>query len=203
MNYQGIYDHIIANAKVRSISKEEYTERHHIIPKSLGGSNRKENIVRLYPREHFVCHVLLHKIHGGKMTYTLYMMSNRKEYNTSRLYERVRHDALKTLQNPDRREKISNSLKGRKKSGSHIASWKESRKNGAGWVCSEDRKLKLQIEMSGNNNPMFGRCHSEEAVKKISEANRQKIICPHCEKEGGIAIMKRWHFDRCKSKPVE
>jgi len=24
--------------------------------------------------------------------------------------------------------------------------------------------------------------------------------CPHCEKEGGERIMKRWHFDNCKLK---
>ena len=26
------------------------------------------------------------------------------------------------------------------------------------------------------------------------------VSCPHCGKEGGKTIMKRWHFDNCKSK---
>ena len=43
-----------------------YTESHHIVPESLGGSNRKENKVRLTPREHFVCHWLLTKMVIGK-----------------------------------------------------------------------------------------------------------------------------------------
>lgn len=25
-----------------------------------------------------------------------------------------------------------------------------------------------------------------------------KVVCPHCNKEGGRSIMKRWHFDNCK-----
>ena len=46
---------------------------------------------------------------------------------------------------------------------------------------------------------MFGKTHSDSAKQKIIEANKVKITCPHCGKVGGIAIMKRWHFDNCKS----
>lgn len=31
--------------------------------------------------------------------------------------------------------------------------------------------------------------------------NPPKIICPHCGKIGANAIMRRWHFDKCKQKP--
>ena len=55
--------------------------------------------------------------------------------------------------------------------------------------------------MTGKGNPMWGKTHSLEARKIISDANKQKIICPHCNKEGGIAIMKRWHFENCKRSP--
>ena len=43
-----------------------YVERHHIIPKSLGGSNKKENIIALTAREHFVCHRLFIKMTIGR-----------------------------------------------------------------------------------------------------------------------------------------
>ena len=53
----------------------EYTERHHIIPQSLGGSNDKDNLVDLTAREHFICHWLLIKMtegeHRSKMLYAL------------------------------------------------------------------------------------------------------------------------------------
>lgn len=29
---------------------------------------------------------------------------------------------------------------------------------------------------------------------------KPKITCPHCNKEGGLPQMKRWHFDNCKEK---
>ena len=45
---------------------EGYTEKHHIIPKSLGGSNKKENIAILTAKEHFMAHLLLTKCLDGK-----------------------------------------------------------------------------------------------------------------------------------------
>ena len=40
---------------------EEYHERHHILPKCLGGSNDKEKLIDLFAREHFIAHKLLFK----------------------------------------------------------------------------------------------------------------------------------------------
>jgi len=37
-------------------------ERHHIIPKSLGGNNDHENLVVLWYREHYIAHRLLVKM---------------------------------------------------------------------------------------------------------------------------------------------
>ena len=59
--YTKAYDSIISTATVRG-SVLGYSEIHHIIPKSLGGSNRKENLVKLTPKEHFICHRLLPKL---------------------------------------------------------------------------------------------------------------------------------------------
>jgi hypothetical protein len=61
----------------------------------------------------------------------------------------------------------------------------------------------------GENNP--GKNKSEETRKKLSDSlkgkkskligiKREKIKCPHCNKEGGSGVMQRWHFDNCKHK---
>jgi len=42
-----------------------YIEKHHIIPRSLGGNNSAENIVKLSARQHFICHLLLTKMCTG------------------------------------------------------------------------------------------------------------------------------------------
>jgi len=58
MDYKKVYDQIIERARQRE-SIEGYSEIHHIVPESEGGSNDPINLVRLTAREHFICHWLL------------------------------------------------------------------------------------------------------------------------------------------------
>lgn len=74
-----------------------YVEKHHILPKSLGGTDDNENLVSLSSRKHFLCHYLLTKFTIGKsfhyMSRALSMMAaghNGNRYFNSRLYERTR-----------------------------------------------------------------------------------------------------------------
>tara|TARA_R110000850_G_scaffold116997_1_gene233222 strand:- start:3736 stop:4449 length:714 start_codon:yes stop_codon:yes gene_type:complete len=62
MTYKIKYDELISKAKARGWTRstaEVYIEMHHIIPKSLGGSDKKENIVALTGQEHYEAHRLL------------------------------------------------------------------------------------------------------------------------------------------------
>jgi hypothetical protein len=200
MNYQNIYNNLIEKAKIRT-ELLGYKEKHHILPRSLGGDDSLENLVNLTAREHFIAHLLLAKMYGGKMVHAVYMMSTRNGY-TNRVYEQIRLQFIEGVKNnKDRSSKISQSLKGRPKSEQHKEAYRQSRLNGVGWVCPESRKEQLRKTMVGEGNHMWGKTHSENARKVISEANKQKLVCPHCETEGGIAIMKRWHFDNCKQSP--
>jgi len=62
--YTKWYYHIINGAVNRRL--EIYTEEHHVIPKSMGGTNHSDNLVRLTAREHFLCHLLLTKMVNGQ-----------------------------------------------------------------------------------------------------------------------------------------
>lgn len=97
--YSKTYFAITSNAKKRIT--EGYTELHHIIPQSMGGSNDKENLVELTAREHFICHWLLIKMTEGedrsKMLYALNGMKAENRYQqryhtqiTARVYEKYR-----------------------------------------------------------------------------------------------------------------
>lgn len=81
------YTSIINSAKTRSISG--YTENHHIIPKSLGGSNKKDNLVALTAREHFVCHRLLPKMVVGEARHKMLAAQMRMAVNRNNLQQRV------------------------------------------------------------------------------------------------------------------
>ena len=82
MNYQATYDRIIYSAKLRIPDSSAHYDKHHIIPRSMGGSNDPANLVNLTDREHFVVHTLLWKIHRNRsMTSALWIMSQNKRYH--------------------------------------------------------------------------------------------------------------------------
>lgn len=61
MNYKKHYDKLMERSFGRIL--EGYVEKHHILPKCLGGLDDRENIAILTPEEHFVAHQLLVKIY--------------------------------------------------------------------------------------------------------------------------------------------
>jgi hypothetical protein len=127
--YHKWYFSIIDNAKNKNIEKGE---KHHIIPKSLGGDNNKSNIVKLSYKEHFIAHLLLIKFTMGpekrKMLYALYLMLYRhphdKQINlTSRLYEKIKMDYFSCFESPFSIPKIhKKTIENRTKNGTNIFS---------------------------------------------------------------------------------
>lgn len=98
------YNSIISKAKNRVING--YTEKHHIIPRSLGGSDEEVNLVSLTSREHFICHLLLTKIYSTgtfewyKMNHAFMFMTaskNGKRYVNSRLYDYAKKNFSKAM----------------------------------------------------------------------------------------------------------
>lgn len=65
MNYARIYAEFINDRKSRQPQKPDYFEKHHIVPRSLGGGNEAENLIRLTPEDHYFAHLCLAKIHSG------------------------------------------------------------------------------------------------------------------------------------------
>lgn len=95
-NYTAEYFSIINKYKEEQkavVNKKDidgYCEKHHIIPKSFGGSDKKENIVFLSAKDHFRCHQLLVLMTEGelksKMCSGLWRMMNKQSKNQNRDY---------------------------------------------------------------------------------------------------------------------
>ena len=108
------------------------------------------------------------------------------------------------------RDKIGNTLKGYVKSEEAKKKQSETRKQrieeglivfktGPRDLTPEQRKRMSEANRRfGKDNGFYGKTHSEETKKKLSEASKKKIKCPHCPVVGQQSVMKRWHFDRCK-----
>ena len=122
--YTNWYNSIIQLANSRELSSDVYTEKHHIIPRSLGGNNSKSNIVSLTAREHFICHLLLTKMTTDnamyKMKFALSMLMNVKNIGkgryvpSARFYEYAKHgrkQSMQALWTAEKRKKHSQKIK--------------------------------------------------------------------------------------------
>jgi hypothetical protein len=143
--YTKWYYSIITNAKSRTISG--YTETHHIIPRSMGGTNDLDNLVKLTAKEHFICHLILTKMTTGKdyyrMSFALNMLSNVKNIGKGRYTPNSRtYDYAKRL---------------------HIAALANY------WTVEKRKEHSAKISAAVKANPQ-----SEETKAKISAAAKGK-----------------------------
>lgn len=124
--YHRWYLSIVAKAQAEGRKKcgDGKYDQHHIIPVSMGGTNDKSNLVLLTSKEHFLCHLLLFKCTEGKakmsMACAWHRMATIKRYCSRQYVEiGVRHKISLNgvnkgaYQSPEKRAKISASLKGR------------------------------------------------------------------------------------------
>jgi hypothetical protein len=213
--YTRWYNNITEQAKVRTI--DGYTEKHHIIPRSLGGSNDADNIVRLTAREHFICHWLLTKMHlgeaRGKMINALYLMQGKNKYQdryiNSKVYEKLRQDYSQyisdlnkgRIQPLEEKARQIAAITGRKRapfSEEWRAKMSESKQgennNRYGVTVSKETKQKMREKA-------LGRKQSEETIRKKIAATqgkkREKKLCPHCGQMIAVNTYPRWHGENC------
>lgn len=61
MDYERIYREFIADRRLRESNLTGYSERHHILPRSMGGGDEPENLISLTAEDHFFAHLVLAK----------------------------------------------------------------------------------------------------------------------------------------------
>lgn len=202
MNYQKLYIDIIEKAiAAKRVKGNEYLERHHIIPKSLGGNNVTTNLVFLTAREHFVCHRILVKITNGrdrsKMIYALWAMANQKNEFQHRRVTSSRHYALlkkqfsethsKRVVTEVTKQKLRTKALLRLQDPIQRALWMSVRSNG-GIISEAGRRDKIMKARA--------RRHSQEVKDKISKGNRGKIVSAATRllqsKKAALRKPKKW-----------
>lgn len=192
--YKKWYASITENAKDRVITG--YIERHHIIPRSLDGTDEKHNLVDLTAREHFICHWLLTKMYTGearsKMIYALNGMkrTNKEQERyetpiTGRVYARLKEEFGKT----------------------HSATMKGRNAPNKGKPMSEEQKAKIRATKKANpriiteeyreqqRQGRLGKTHSNNTKQKMSASAKGKPKGPMSD-EG-----KQKRSDALKGKP--
>lgn len=157
--YYNWYNSIVnsATAQCRQKGAGTYYELHHILPKSMGGTDEKSNLVLLTAKEHVVCHHLLTKMTTGqdksKMLYAYWSLINgwgdhRKKHRiTPRQYAKLKEEIAM---------QISEMNSGR-----------------IGIPCSPENKEAARKRML-ENNPMKGKVPFNKGTKRPGIGGRKK-----------------------------
>lgn len=149
MDYFRIYNLLIEDARINP-KHETYKELHHIVPRCLGGTNEKHNLVYLTAKQHFLAHWLLYKIYGGsKLANAWYAMcrigkGQDKRRVNSAFYKHAKETRARHLS--EKSKGNNNHFFGKKHTAESRAKMSESHKKKMMWLnFSEDHKAKLKI----------------------------------------------------------
>ncbi|HET8688770.1 MAG TPA: HNH endonuclease signature motif containing protein [Methanosarcina sp.] len=189
----------LVSSRQNRILTEEYKERHHIIPRSLGGLDAAENLVDLTAREHYIAHLLLVKMFEGeskmKMSFALRCMSNfqNKYHNrytpASKIYALAKREAIaahkqKTAghpgylkkQTPEARKRISNTMKevlSQLTPAEKAQRIKNSCSSDESWT--KERKEKISKALTGKTIP--DNVRKKMSLAKQNQTQEQKLKC--------------------------
>ena len=176
--YNRWYNTITERARDRVL--KGYTEKHHIQPRSLGGTDDKNNLVDLTAREHFICHWLLTKMHTGeakaKMIYALNGMKRSNTFAqryetkiTARVYENLKKEFSRVH---------SETMKGKIPWNKGVPITEEQREKNK--IAATGKKFSQEV-IEKRSAKIRGQKRSEETKKKMSLAAKGKSKGPMSE----------------------
>jgi hypothetical protein len=179
--YKKWYFSLIRKCSKRILPKEIFTEKHHIIPVSLGGKNIRKNLVRLTVREHLLAHRLLIRFLLGmelvRMSHAYYRMMKGRQGK----YLKMTSRSIKECEKEYSRAR-SAIMKGRKHSPQAIENmklaWKIRCENSV--PMPESSRMKISI---ANKGRLLGLKRPKEFGEKISRSLKgKKKTKEHVEK---------------------
>ena len=175
MNWSRHYNALMEQARDRDLNG--YSERHHVLPKCMGGTDAKENLVRLTAKEHFIAHKLLIRMHPEVRGLWLALIAmGRIPAFKARIFASEREAAAKSRRGfkytDASKAKMSASAKGRGRNSSKT----EFKKGQTSWNA-------------GLSDWRKGYSHSDETRAKMTATQQ-------ANREAHSALMRQWWADR-------
>ena len=189
------------NRQKSALSKDIKFEKHHILPKCMGGKNEKCNYVKLTTKEHIWAHIFLSKAYPNnhKLAMSANCMTAVSNCNTSeRSKIKVSIRILAELRDSSHPKGKDSPNFGRKAS-------EETRKKMSisksgenhplfGKKASEKTRELMSEARKGEKNSFFGKHHTEESKKLISE--HRKGVIPNFSEETRIKLSEKWKGEK-------
>ena len=181
----------IVNHYLINVPSECFTEKHHILPKCLGGTDESSNIVILPARAHIICHYLLHLAYpeNSSLAHAFAMMTVNNGYQ-GRLFSSRLYEASKMAR--------SHALKGRPRSESVKIRMRKPKKSNVGYIGNKNalgnrfkhttprtenhiKNIKKSLELHWNNKKIFTKNKIENLRKefKMSGLSRKDFAIKH------------------------
>lgn len=185
LTYKEFIDNIL-QTRGRFNCGEEYHERHHIVPKCLGGTNDEDNLIDLFAREHFEAHRLLALENPEEvgLSRAWFLMTHYKNNYEDRIevsaeeYEEARTAYAKIM-----REKMSGS-------GNPMFGKKGELNPMFGVSPSQETREKISRSLygrfRGEESPHYGKSLSQEAKDRISEKAKERLKDKTCHPMYGV-----------------
>lgn len=199
--FEKTYMNLVESRKYRGTKKKrgDGFNKHHILPKCLGGKDENSNYVLLTFREHIIAHMLLHRIYpnSSELAYALLRMiqsggSGRKEniykigkdgkviLPTTRELESLRNQSIEYLRNINTGKHLSQETKEKIRKSKTGVKYSETTKK----LLSEQRKGRLVNKSTREkiSKARVGIKFSEEHKRKLSLAGKKRKLSEFAKK---------------------
>jgi len=192
MNYKKHYDNLIKTRKLlnRNRNDDNYYECHHILAKSMGGSDEPMNLILLTPKEHYIAHFLLWRIYRNRemaMAYRMMCNKSSRQYQIDKeLYGKLGHSEdtkikmsssakKKPIRTKETQEKINKALRYNYKNSNTAQRISNTMK---GVKKTEEHKQNIAKSKIGNQNGRGckGKPFSTSHLKNLRDARERRRL---------------------------
>jgi hypothetical protein len=184
MNYTEHYNRLIDRARVRILAG--YKERHHVLPRCMGGDNSSENLVDLTAEEHYVAHQLLVKMYPDVGGLSVAAVRMAKQCAGNKAYGWLRRRHAQYMSHLHSGNKYNLGRRGRRLSPEHIEALrlsnvgKKRSLESIEKMAQTKRGRKLPLGHIAYTGTFRGKHHSAETRAKLSaKASGKKQSAEH------------------------
>ena len=215
-----IVEEIISKRDFSIISENLIWHKHHIIPKHFDGIDDESNLIKVTSQEHAEIHKKLFEKYNHKYDWLAWQglsgflgkeeiikesiklgsskagkIGGKKTVESGRVFELSKQGVTAFRNKFESEEDYKSHFQKISKLQKGIS--KESLKNYF-WITdgNENQKIKKGMEIPFG----FFKGRTKKWVTRFSTEQKENVICPYCNKNGGKPVMKRFHFENCKNK---
>jgi hypothetical protein len=168
------------------------THKHHVIPKSRGGTDDPENLIAISSYDHALIHALDFLEGGPRFDFR----HEAWPLLPGELREALRAEQAKRMSeriiSDETRAKIGVSSKERMLAGlaSYVGGFNKDKPK------TKEHSIKIGNALRGVPKT---ETHRAAMLPHLHSLNTTPMVCPHCGKEGKGPSMEKWHFNRCRT----